>query len=99
MVAVYLPRACLLGWKGVPLCAPMADASQEETRLNKIMRTLRFALAGLVAAAGSVATAAPLSGEDRVACHRAIEQVYWRHRVAAPGLPPSLTSSSRCPMP
>lgn len=97
MVAVYLPRACLLGWKGVPLCAPMADASQEETRLNKIMRTLRFALAGLVAAAGSVATAAPLSLEDRVACHRAIEQVYWRHRVAAPGLPPSLTFEQSVP--
>jgi len=49
--------------------------------MTKTRTTLLALLAGLAAAQG--AYAADMTLDDRVACQRAVEQVYWRHRGAS----------------
>ena len=48
--------------------------------MTKTQTTLLALVAGLAAAQSVHAATGALTVEDRVACQRAVEQVYWRHR-------------------
>jgi N-acetylneuraminic acid mutarotase len=74
------------------LVARLTDICMKVTHMTapRIVTLASWVVAAL--AAGGAAHAAPggssgLSLEERVACQRAVEQVYWRHRGGASGAP------------
>lgn len=67
--------------------------------MSPLSRIGLAAVAGLLATAAAWATTPALTLDQRVSCQAAVEQVYWRHRVAAPGGTPALAFERALPAP